>query len=73
MRDAQHTLHDLVFPNTSQLVVCKLSSLLSQSDVQEMLKGFVYSDIAQVNFVLGKHYIYMQCEVTCYCCLYLHA
>ena len=46
----QQTLSDLVFPEPSKLVVCTLSSLLSQSTVQEMLKGFVLSDMAQVSF-----------------------
>ena len=49
--DTQKTLHDLVFPNPSQLVVCKLSSLLSQSSIQELLKGFVRSNTAQVSLL----------------------
>ena len=48
---AQMALHDLIFPNPSQLVVCKLSSLLSQSSVQELLKGFVCSNTAQVSLL----------------------
>lgn len=47
--DAKQTLHDLVFPSLTQLVVCKLSSLLSQSSVQELLREFVQSDITQVS------------------------
>ena len=49
--DTQKTLHDLVLPNPSQLVVCKLSSLLSQSSIQELLKGFVRSNTAQVSLL----------------------
>ena len=47
---AQQTLCNLVYPDPSRLVVCKLSSLLSQSGMQEMLKEFVLSDMAQVRF-----------------------
>ena len=47
--DAKQTLHDLVFPSLTQLVVCKLSTLLSQSSVQELLREFVQSDITQVS------------------------
>ena len=47
---AHQTLHDLVFPNPSQLVVCKLSSFLSQSSIQELLKRFLQFDTAQVRF-----------------------
>ena len=48
---SQYTyLHDLVFPDPSQLVVYTLSSLVSQSSMQEMLKKFVLSDKAQVSF-----------------------
>ena len=49
--DVHQTLCNLVFPEPSRLVVCKLSSLLSQSSVQEMLRGFVRSDTAQVSFL----------------------
>ena len=47
---SQQTLRDLVFKDPSKLVVCTLSSLLSQSSVQEMLKDFVESDKAKVSF-----------------------
>ena len=47
---SQHILCDLVFPDPSQLVVCTLPCLLSQSRMQEMFKEFVLSDIAQVSF-----------------------
>ena len=50
----QCTLCDLVFPDPSKLVVCTLSSLLSQSSMQEMLKTFVLSDKAQVSFQAWK-------------------
>ena len=51
--DVHQTLCNLVFPEPSQLVVCKLSSLLSQSSVQEVLKGFVRSSTAKVIFCFG--------------------
>ena len=47
---AQQTVCDLVFKDPSKVVVCKLSSFLSQSSMQEILKEFVRSDIAQVSF-----------------------
>ena len=47
---SQHTHLDLVFPDPSQLVVYTLSSLVSQSSMQEMLKEFVQSDKTQVSF-----------------------
>jgi len=46
----QQTLSDLVFSDPSQLVVRKISSFLSQSSMQDMLKDFVLSDKAQVSF-----------------------
>ena len=49
-RDVQQTLRDLVFPDPSQLVVFKFSSLLSQRSIQELLKGFVQCDEDQVSF-----------------------
>ena len=49
------TLCDLVSPDPSQLVLCKLSSLLSQSSVQQMLRGFVQSDTAMVSFCVYKN------------------
>ena len=48
-RAAQQTLCELVFPDPSQLMVCKLSSLLSQNCMQELLKEFVQSGTAKVN------------------------
>ncbi len=39
---------ELVFEKTGKLMIHKLSSLLSQSSVQELLKDFVSSDIAEV-------------------------
>ena len=39
---------DLVFEETDKLMVHKLSSLLSQTSVQELLTNFVYSDKAEV-------------------------
>ena len=52
--DAQ-TASTLVFPDPSQLVVYTLSSLESQSSIQEMLKEFVLSDKAEVSFQAWKH------------------
>ena len=49
-KDVQQTLHDLVFPDPSQLVVFKSSSLLSQRSIQKLLKGFVQCDKDQVSF-----------------------
>ena len=54
--NAQQTLHDLVFANPSQLVVCKLSNILTQSSVQQMLKGFVQSDTDQVSLCARNIY-----------------
>ena len=51
--DVHQTLCNLVFPEPSQLVVCKLSGLLSQSSVQEVLRGFVRSNTAKVIFCFG--------------------
>ena len=51
---SQQILCDLVFKDPSQLVVCTLSSLVSQSSMQEMLKEFVQSDKAQVSFQAWK-------------------
>jgi len=39
---------DLVFEETDKLMVHKLSTLLSQTSVQELLMNFVYSDTAEV-------------------------
>ena len=50
--DVHHILCDLVFPNPSQLVVCKLSSVFTQSSIQELLNTFVHSNTAQVSLVL---------------------
>lgn len=52
---AQKTLRDLVFPNPSGLVMCKLSSLLSQSSLKEILSGFVQSKTAQVSYFLRDY------------------
>ena len=43
LEDVQKTLKDLVFEETDQLVVCKLSSVVSQTAIQELLKEFVHS------------------------------
>ena len=51
---AEQTLCDMVIPKPSQLVMCKLSSLLSQSSLKEMLSGFVQSKTAQVSFHARK-------------------
>ena len=47
--DAQQTLHNQVFSNPSQLVVCKLSSHISQNSIQELLRQFVKSANDQVS------------------------
>ena len=47
---AQQTVCDLVFKDPSKVVLCKLSSFLSQSSMQDILKEFLRSDIAQVSF-----------------------
>ena len=46
----EQTFCDLVSPNSCQLVLYKLSSLLSQSRLQEMLREFVQSNTAKVSF-----------------------
>ena len=46
---AQQIVCDLVFKDPSKVVLCKLSSFLSQSSMQEILKEFLRSDIAQVS------------------------
>lgn len=48
--NVHQTLCELVFPYPSHLVVCKLSSLFTQSSIQELLNMFVRSDTAQVSF-----------------------
>ena len=53
-RISQKTLCNLVFPDPSKVVVCTLSSHVSQSSMQEMLKEFVQSDKAQVSFQAWK-------------------
>ena len=55
---SQQTLRDLVFKDPSKLVVCTLSSLMSQSSMQEMLKEFVLSVKAQVSFQAWKTFFY---------------
>ena len=57
-KDSWQTLHDLVFPNPSKLVVCKLSSLLSQSSVQELLREFVQTNTNQVSFSAWNNVAY---------------
>ena len=47
--DAQQTLHNQVFSNPSQLVVCKLSGHISQNSIQGMLRDFVQSANDQVS------------------------
>ena len=58
-RDVHQTLCNLVFPEPSQLVVCKFSSLLSQSSVQKVLRGFVRSDTAKVIFYFGYAFMHL--------------
>ena len=57
--DVHQTLCNLVFPEPSQLVVCKFSSLLSQSSVQKVLRGFVRSDTAKVIFYFGYAFMHL--------------
>ena len=67
----KHTLCDLVFPDLSKLVVCTLSSLLSQSSMQEMLNTFVLSDKPQVSFQAWKTLKCSLLYVISICCLCL--
>ena len=45
---------NLVFEDTDKLVIHKLSSLLSQSSVQELLRDFVVSETAEVCLLLAN-------------------
>ena len=54
LEDIQKTLKDLVFEKTEQLVVCKLSSVISQTAVQELLKGFIHSDKTNVCVIVAN-------------------
>ena len=47
-------LQNLVFADPSQLMVCKLSSLPSQSGVQDLLRDFVRSDSARVLLLVAN-------------------
>ena len=45
---------NLVFDETGKLILCKLSGLLSQTAVEELLKNFVSSDAAEVCVLLAN-------------------
>ena len=54
LEDVQQTLKDLVFDKTDQLVVCKLSSVISQTAIQELLKDFIQSDKTNVCIIVAN-------------------
>ena len=54
LEDVQKTVKDLVFENTQQLVVCKLSSVVSQTAIQELLKDFIHSEKANVCVIIAN-------------------
>ena len=54
LEDVKQTLKDLVFEKTEQLVVCKLSSIVSQTAIQELLKGFIQSDKTNVCVIVAN-------------------
>ncbi len=51
---AHQTLGDLVYPHPARLMVCKLSSVLSQSNIQELLRTFFRSESAQVLLLIAN-------------------
>ena len=59
MKEIQQSLNpvnkvrNLVFEDTDKLIMCKLSSLQSQSSVQELLRDFVSSETAEVCVLLA--------------------
>ena len=52
--EIQQNLKDYVFDDPSTLVVCKLSSVLSQSAVQDLLKKFIRSDTAKICLLVAN-------------------
>ena len=70
--DAQQTLHNLVFSNPSQLVVCKLSSHQSQNSIQGLLREFVQSAKDQVSINAWKNWLSIY-TYFCVCCTLLCA
>ncbi len=48
------SLSDLVYPHPARLMVCKLSSVLSQGSIQELLRTFFRSDAAQVLLIIAN-------------------
>ena len=52
--DIQKALKDLVFEKTDQLVVCKLSSVISQTAIHELLKNFIHSDKTNVFVIVAN-------------------
>ena len=53
-KDIQKALKDLVFEKTDQLVVCKLSSVISQTAIHELLKNFIHSDKTNVFVIVAN-------------------
>lgn len=47
-------LADLVYPYPARLMVCKLSSVLSQGNIQELLRSFFRSEAAQVLLLVAN-------------------
>lgn len=47
-------IRNFVFEDTDKLIMCKLSSLQSQSSMQELLRDFVSSDTAEVCVLLAN-------------------
>lgn len=54
LEDVQQTLEDLVFEKTDQLVVCKLSSVVSQTAIQDLLKKFIHSETTNVCVIVAN-------------------
>ena len=52
--DGKRELQNLVFEDTDKLFACKLSGVLSQSFVQELLKGFARSDKTEVCLLVAN-------------------
>lgn len=54
LEDVEQTLSDLVFEKTKQLVVYKLSNVVSQTAIQELLKEFIHSDKTNVCVIVAN-------------------